>query len=257
MLTGRVGSDRFESRHVLSPCRSRRNWRGEDYRKLRSGEKLYSKQASSKWNVKWIWCCKAVLAWLWTAGTLVRKCKVFGQENVPNLVLIDGLRNRYLRRNWSPKARATQMLSTLMLWRTNTSRRCLLAISSLPRSDYAPSSPARTNCYNVPRSIFAHILIMMFKETSFASEAVSLLSMHGLREFSWRWNFFAQDKKISTPDLRGTILPGITRKSIIELAQTLGYEVHCATTAVNLRIDLQLEYLKNSKLVVLLHKKYM
>lgn len=34
-----------------------------------------------------------------------------------------------------------------------------------------------------------------------------------------------QDKVISTPELAGTILPGITRKSIIQLARSRGYEV--------------------------------
>ncbi|KAL3676462.1 hypothetical protein R1sor_026410 [Riccia sorocarpa] len=37
--------------------------------------------------------------------------------------------------------------------------------------------------------------------------------------------FIVKDNKISTPELRGTILPGITRKSIIELARNFGYEV--------------------------------
>lgn len=36
---------------------------------------------------------------------------------------------------------------------------------------------------------------------------------------------FLQDNVISTPELKGTILPGITRKSIIELARSRGYEV--------------------------------
>jgi branched-chain amino acid aminotransferase len=31
---------------------------------------------------------------------------------------------------------------------------------------------------------------------------------------------------ISTPELKGTILPGVTRKSIIELARSRGYEVY-------------------------------
>ena len=30
---------------------------------------------------------------------------------------------------------------------------------------------------------------------------------------------------ISTPAIKGTILPGITRKSIIDVARSLGYEV--------------------------------
>ena len=39
-------------------------------------------------------------------------------------------------------------------------------------------------------------------------------------------NFFCiKDRTISTPEIKGTILPGVTRASVIELAQSLGYEV--------------------------------
>lgn len=37
--------------------------------------------------------------------------------------------------------------------------------------------------------------------------------------------FFVENGKLVTPELNGSILPGITRKSIIELAKDLGYEV--------------------------------
>lgn len=37
--------------------------------------------------------------------------------------------------------------------------------------------------------------------------------------------FFVENGKVVTPALNGSILPGITRKSIIELAKELGYEV--------------------------------
>lgn len=37
--------------------------------------------------------------------------------------------------------------------------------------------------------------------------------------------FVIKDGKLATPDLKGTILPGITRKSIIEVARSLGHEV--------------------------------
>lgn len=36
--------------------------------------------------------------------------------------------------------------------------------------------------------------------------------------------FFVENGKLVTPALNGSILPGITRKSIIELAKELGYE---------------------------------
>ena len=38
--------------------------------------------------------------------------------------------------------------------------------------------------------------------------------------------FVVRDEVISTPDLSASILPGITRQAVIEIAQTLGYAVH-------------------------------
>jgi branched-chain amino acid aminotransferase len=38
--------------------------------------------------------------------------------------------------------------------------------------------------------------------------------------------FLVKDEILSTPDLSASILPGITRQTIIEIAQTLGYAVH-------------------------------
>jgi branched-chain amino acid aminotransferase len=38
--------------------------------------------------------------------------------------------------------------------------------------------------------------------------------------------FVVKDEIISTPDLSTSILPGITRQTVIEIAQTLGYAVH-------------------------------
>jgi branched-chain amino acid aminotransferase len=38
--------------------------------------------------------------------------------------------------------------------------------------------------------------------------------------------FLIRDEILSTPDLSASILPGITRQTVIEIAQTLGYAVH-------------------------------
>src|ERR687898_2922013 len=38
--------------------------------------------------------------------------------------------------------------------------------------------------------------------------------------------FVVKDEVISTPDLSASILPGITRQAVMEIAQTLGYAVH-------------------------------
>ena len=44
--------------------------------------------------------------------------------------------------------------------------------------------------------------------------------------------FVVQGKKIKTPPLQGTILPGVTRRSVIELARSRGYEVEEANVSV-------------------------
>ncbi|OIV97680.1 hypothetical protein TanjilG_12437 [Lupinus angustifolius] len=48
---------------------------------------------------------------------------------------------------------------------------------------------------------------------------------------------YAQDKCISTPAANGTILPGITRKSVIEMARDQGYQVEQRTIAVDELIE--------------------
>tara|TARA_Y100001970_G_scaffold169988_1_gene207766 strand:- start:3364 stop:4389 length:1026 start_codon:yes stop_codon:yes gene_type:complete len=51
-------------------------------------------------------------------------------------------------------------------------------------------------------------------------------------------NFFCiKNQVIYTPELTGTILPGITRLSVIELARSLGYEVHETKVDIALAMD--------------------
>ncbi|HAC5789072.1 TPA_asm: branched-chain-amino-acid transaminase, partial [Listeria monocytogenes] len=50
--------------------------------------------------------------------------------------------------------------------------------------------------------------------------------------------FFVIDGKLVTPELNGSILPGITRKTVIALAQSLGYDVEERHIAVNELFDL-------------------
>ncbi|WP_251518659.1 MULTISPECIES: branched-chain amino acid aminotransferase [Staphylococcus] len=45
--------------------------------------------------------------------------------------------------------------------------------------------------------------------------------------------FFVENGKIVTPELNGSILPGITRKTVIELAQKLGYEVETRHVSID------------------------
>lgn len=49
--------------------------------------------------------------------------------------------------------------------------------------------------------------------------------------------FVVKDKTVSTPALQGTILPGITRKSVIEVARSRGYEVHERLVSVDELMD--------------------
>ncbi|KAB2023576.1 hypothetical protein ES319_D06G028600v1 [Gossypium barbadense] len=59
------------------------------------------------------------------------------------------------------------------------------------------------------------------------SDVLYLDSIHNrnLEEVSTANVFFVKDNTISTPVLGGTILPGITRKSIIEIAHSQGFKV--------------------------------
>ncbi|CAL5204828.1 unnamed protein product [Lathyrus oleraceus] len=58
-------------------------------------------------------------------------------------------------------------------------------------------------------------------------------SKKNLEEVSSCNIFIAKGKKISTPAINGTILPGITRKSVIEIATDLGYQVEERVVAVD------------------------
>ncbi|MQL95954.1 hypothetical protein Taro_028618, partial [Colocasia esculenta] len=49
--------------------------------------------------------------------------------------------------------------------------------------------------------------------------------------------FLVKDKVISTPAIKGTILPGITRKSIIDVARSQGYEVEERSVSVEELLD--------------------
>ena len=46
-----------------------------------------------------------------------------------------------------------------------------------------------------------------------------------------------QGKTIATPALKGTILPGVTRRSVIELAQDAGFEVEERDVSISEAMD--------------------
>lgn len=57
-------------------------------------------------------------------------------------------------------------------------------------------------------------------------------SFNGLFEFMHLLLPHLQGNTISTPTTKGTILPGVTRKSIIEIARDHGYTVSCIHTSI-------------------------
>ncbi|KAH0450373.1 hypothetical protein IEQ34_021065 [Dendrobium chrysotoxum] len=67
------------------------------------------------------------------------------------------------------------------------------------------------------------------------SDVLYLDSVHKkyLEEVSSCNVFVVKDKVISTPAIKGTILPGITRKSIIEVAQSQGFQVEERLVAID------------------------
>ncbi|KAL2894931.1 Branched-chain-amino-acid aminotransferase 2 chloroplastic [Bienertia sinuspersici] len=66
------------------------------------------------------------------------------------------------------------------------------------------------------------------------SDVLYLDSVHGkyIEEVSSCNIFMVKENIISTPPVKGTILPGVTRKSIIEIARDLGYRVEERPIAV-------------------------
>ncbi|KAL2928960.1 Branched-chain-amino-acid aminotransferase 2 chloroplastic [Bienertia sinuspersici] len=62
--------------------------------------------------------------------------------------------------------------------------------------------------------------------------------------------FIVKDKTISTPPTKGTILPGITRKSIIELARDLGFKVEERQIAVEEMLEVDEVFCTGTAVVV-------
>ncbi|KAJ8467027.1 hypothetical protein OPV22_029579 [Ensete ventricosum] len=71
------------------------------------------------------------------------------------------------------------------------------------------------------------------------SDVLYLDSVHKkyLEEVSSCNIFFVKNKIISTPEIKGTILPGITRKSIIDVARGQGYQVEERLVSVEELLD--------------------
>lgn len=79
---------------------------------------------------------------------------------------------------------------------------------------------------NIKPSISAICFGCMHVSIFFYSWWKRLWSACPLSNVNFLWHRdILQDNVISTPETSGTILPGITRKSIIEIALTLGYKV--------------------------------
>lgn len=79
---------------------------------------------------------------------------------------------------------------------------------------------------------FSQVLWLDAKENKYIEEAGSMNI------------FFVYENKLVTPKLTGSILPGITRASVIKLAEHLGYEVE----EKNITIDEVVDGIKNKKI---------
>ena len=75
--------------------------------------------------------------------------------------------------------------------------------------------------------IYLNSMLAVIEATRAGYEEAILLTDDGhVADGSGENIFVVKDEVISTPDLSASILPGITRQAVIEIAQTLGYAVH-------------------------------
>ncbi len=75
--------------------------------------------------------------------------------------------------------------------------------------------------------IYLNSMLAVIEATRAGYEEAILLTDDGyVADGSGENIFVVKDEIISTPDLSASILPGITRQAVIEIAQTLGYAVH-------------------------------
>jgi branched-chain amino acid aminotransferase len=75
--------------------------------------------------------------------------------------------------------------------------------------------------------IYLNSMLAVIEATRAGYEEAILLTDDGfVADGSGENVFVVKDEVISTPDLSASILPGITRQAVMEIAQTLGYAVH-------------------------------
>jgi len=75
--------------------------------------------------------------------------------------------------------------------------------------------------------IYLNSMLAVIEATRAGYDEAILLTEDGyVADGSGENIFLIKDEILSTPDLSASILPGITRQTVIEIAQTLGYAVH-------------------------------
>ena len=75
--------------------------------------------------------------------------------------------------------------------------------------------------------IYLNSMLAVLEATKAGYDEAILLTDDGyVADGSGENVFLVKDEVLATPDLSASILPGITRQTIIEIAQTLGYAVH-------------------------------
>jgi branched-chain amino acid aminotransferase len=75
--------------------------------------------------------------------------------------------------------------------------------------------------------IYLNSMLAVMEATRAGYEEAILLTDEGfVADGSGENIFLVRDEVLSTPDLSASILPGITRQTIVEIAHTLGYAVH-------------------------------
>ncbi|KAK1317801.1 hypothetical protein QJS10_CPA05g01684 [Acorus calamus] len=115
----------------------------------------------------------------------------------------------------------------------------LAPINLVVENEFHRAAPGGTGGVKVIGNYAAVLKAQQSAKTKGYSDVLYLDAVHKryLEEVSSCNVFVVKDNIISTPAIRGTILPGITRKSIIDVARSEGYQVEERLVSVDELLD--------------------
>ncbi|XP_073105478.1 branched-chain amino acid aminotransferase 2, chloroplastic isoform X2 [Elaeis guineensis] len=128
----------------------------------------------------------------------------------------------------------------------------LAPINLIVENDFHRATPGGTGGVKTIGNYASVLKAQKLAKEKGYSDVLYLDSVHKkyLEEVSSCNIFVVKDKIISTPATKGTILPGITRKSIIDVARGLGYQVEERLVSVEELLDANEAFCTGTAVVV-------